>query len=297
MEEYLTTREVARYLRLNEKKIYDLVSRGRLPAARISGKWLFPRRLVDRWVEDHTTHPAHGLIGAVLDHMVVMQGSDDWLLGRVLASYLVSGDLPVVSANVGSMAGLSAVASGKAHLAGCHVENDQVRRVACKDSDCTLINLFERHQGLIYDRDRHPDVKGLGSVVEKRLRFADRQPLSGTYRLVGKLFEERGLSMEGLERVGPFSEHMSLALAIRTGKADAGVGIKVAAEQCGLGFIPLHTEPYKLAIPPAFLSSKRMQGFIDFVLERIRSESREGVGGYTFANLGVLEMIRTPSGA
>ena len=37
MAEYLTTREVAKYLRLNEKKVYALVADGQLPAARISG--------------------------------------------------------------------------------------------------------------------------------------------------------------------------------------------------------------------------------------------------------------------
>lgn len=48
MAESLTTREVARYVRLNEKKVYALVSEGQLPAARLSGKWLFPKHLIDQ---------------------------------------------------------------------------------------------------------------------------------------------------------------------------------------------------------------------------------------------------------
>jgi len=82
MAEYLTTKEIARYLRINEKKVYDLVARGELPAARISGKWLFPKHLVDQWVERNTVYPAHGLMGAVLDELVVVQGSDDWLFSQ-----------------------------------------------------------------------------------------------------------------------------------------------------------------------------------------------------------------------
>jgi excisionase family DNA binding protein len=57
MAQYLTTREVAAYLRLNEKKVYELVAQGQLPAARISGKWLFPKHLVDQWVERNTLYP------------------------------------------------------------------------------------------------------------------------------------------------------------------------------------------------------------------------------------------------
>jgi excisionase family DNA binding protein len=296
LEEYLTTREVARYLRLNEKKVYDLVARGKLPAARISGKWLFPRRLIDGWVESNTIHPAHGLMTAVLEQMVVIQGSDDWLLGRVIERDLAAGPMPVVSANVGSMAGLRAIADGKAHLAGCHVDNDSVRRTACRDRGCYLLNLFERHQGLIHDPLRHPGLKGLGDVVTGRLRFAERQPLSGTFRLVERLLDEQGLSLEGLDRVGPFSEHMSLALAIRTGQADAGVGIRVAADQCGLGFIPLHTESYKLAIPAGFFSSPGIARFMEVVLAGIEAESRHGVPGYGFANLGRIETVTSLRG-
>lgn len=67
MSEYLTTREVAAHLRINEKKVYDLVAHGQLPAARVSGKWLFPRRLIDQWVERNTVFREIGLMGALLD--------------------------------------------------------------------------------------------------------------------------------------------------------------------------------------------------------------------------------------
>lgn len=292
MTEYLTTREVARLLRLNEKKVYALVSEGKLPAARISGKWLFPLHLVERWVEENTIYPGAGLMGAMLEQMVVMQGSDDWLLSRVVERYMERADAPIVSASVGSVAGLGAISGGQAHVAGCHVGNDQVRDVACRQTDCYLVNLFERHQGLIYNPRRHPDVTGLQSVVERKLRFAERQPLSGTFRLVCGLFEDRGLPYGQFPTVGPFSEHVGIALAIHQGRADAGVGIRVAAEMFGLGFIPLTTEAYKLAIPSCYFAQRTMAGFLDAVLDGIRAEAGRGeVKGYEFGSLGVLETI------
>ncbi len=297
MAEYLTTREVAKYLRLNEKKVYAMVSEGQLPASRISGKWLFPRHLVDMWVEQKTVYPSTGLMGAVLDEMVVMQGSDDWLLSRIIERFHAVQDAPVVSASVGSLAGLSAVSTGKAHVAGCHVGNDKVREVACRQDGCYLVNLFDRHQGLMFDPQRHPEVKGLESVIHGKLRFAERQPLSGTYRLVCSLFEQGGLSLDGVPKVGPFFEHMGVALAINQGRADAGVGIKVAADMFGLGFVPLTTETYKLAIPPAFLASRRMSVFLDFVLTEVRAESRGGVSGYEFSDLGVMETMQASAKA
>jgi excisionase family DNA binding protein len=57
MPEYLSTREVARYLKLSEKKVYALAAEGRMPAARVTGKRLFPKELVDRGITEHTTYP------------------------------------------------------------------------------------------------------------------------------------------------------------------------------------------------------------------------------------------------
>jgi len=50
MAELMNTREVAEYLRLKERKIYDLVREKRIPCTRVTGKWLFPKRLVDAWL-------------------------------------------------------------------------------------------------------------------------------------------------------------------------------------------------------------------------------------------------------
>ena len=47
---FMNVRQVARYLQLNEKKVYALVNEGRIPATRLTGKWLFPRDLVDQWL-------------------------------------------------------------------------------------------------------------------------------------------------------------------------------------------------------------------------------------------------------
>ncbi len=51
--DYLATVEVAEYLRLKERKVYDLVSQGVIPCVRVTGKLLFPRQRVDLWLMNH----------------------------------------------------------------------------------------------------------------------------------------------------------------------------------------------------------------------------------------------------
>ena len=46
--------------------------------------------------------------------------------------------------------------------------------------------------------------------------------------------------------------HMSVAVAVLSGRADAGLGIMAAARALGLDFVPIVTESYDLVIPERF---------------------------------------------
>ena len=69
----MTVRQVAEYLQLNEKKIYALATEEKIPATKVTGKWMFPRELIDRWMLES----AHG--GVFTDQLVIA-GSEDPLL-------------------------------------------------------------------------------------------------------------------------------------------------------------------------------------------------------------------------
>ncbi len=47
MNDVLSVREVARYLKLNEQTIYRLARNGTLPASKIGRQWRFSRREVE----------------------------------------------------------------------------------------------------------------------------------------------------------------------------------------------------------------------------------------------------------
>ncbi|MFZ0788006.1 MAG: helix-turn-helix domain-containing protein, partial [Chromatiaceae bacterium] len=74
---FLDVRQVAQYLNLNEKKVYALASEGRIPGTKVTGKWMFPRDLIDRWMLE-SSH------GGLLADRLLMAGADDPLLHRVV---------------------------------------------------------------------------------------------------------------------------------------------------------------------------------------------------------------------
>ena len=111
MQQMMNTKEVSRFLKVNEKMVYSLIGDKQLPATKVTGKWLFPRKLVEQWVENntinfpdnHQTLPAH-------DGLLILAGSNDILLDKVIGLFnrRFSGHLAVFG-NVGSMGGVHAL--------------------------------------------------------------------------------------------------------------------------------------------------------------------------------------------
>jgi len=257
----MTTSEVARHLRLNQKKVYAMVAAGDIPAIRVSGKWLFPRTLIEDWLREHTVFPESELMSALLDRLLVLQGSDDWLLGGAIDRIRDEMDLPIVTASVGSLAGVRAIGEGSAHMAGFHVDDCDVERLVPPGPAWYAVTLATREQGLMVRRDDDlAPLETIGDVTERGLRLADRQPEAGTHKLTRRLLVEAG--------------------------ADVAMGIRVAAELCGLDFVPLHEELFKIAVPGAFMGHRRVDRFLDSLLGEFEAAARSGAPGYSFSAVG-----------
>ncbi len=112
--ELLTTEEAAAYLRLSERKLYELVARSEVPCTKVTGKWLFPRAALSRWL-------AAGLIApAALARPApppIVGGSHDPLLEWALRE---SGS-QLASLPEGSEAGLSRLGRGEVLAAALHL--------------------------------------------------------------------------------------------------------------------------------------------------------------------------------
>src|SRR5579883_2700727 len=114
MPELLTTDEAAAYLRLSERKLYDLIAAGAVPCTKVTGRWLFPRVALDRWVIAGLVAPAALARGQAAP---IVGGSHDPLLEWALRE---SGS-GLASLAVGSEAGLARFLAGETMAAGIHL--------------------------------------------------------------------------------------------------------------------------------------------------------------------------------
>lgn len=243
---YLNTREVADYLRLGERKIYDLVQNRAIPCVKVSGKWLFPKAEVDAWVK------AGRAASPMAAPPPVMAGSRDPLLDWCLSG---SGCGLAVTGG-GSLAGLEAMARGLAMAAGIHVldpasgtYNQQAIRAHLDGMDVVAIEWARREQGLVVAAGNPLNITRVGDLTARGLRLAQRDTATGTHVLLRHLLDRAG---EDPERLRPLPAAcrtgFDVGLAVLDGSADTGLTTRAVAHQLRLDFVPLAWERFDLVI-------------------------------------------------
>jgi excisionase family DNA binding protein len=281
----MTTAEVADYLRVRERTIYEMVARRTIPFSRATGKLLFPARLIDAWLEAQTELPDPGIATAP----PIYAGSNDPLLEWALRQ---SGSGLAVRAS-GSTHGLQDLAAGRAVLAGCHLLepesgtwNIAAVRAHLPGGGHVVIHWARRTQGLICAAGNPLGISGLHDAAARGLRFATRAPGAGSQRLLEVLLAEAGLSIADLtlaER--PAETHADLAALIETGEADCGLGLRAAAGH--LGYLALRDdESFDLVMRRRDYFEPPVQTLLAFARSDAFARRAAHLGGYDIGGLG-----------
>lgn len=284
--EYLTTAEVAAYLRLKERKVYDLVRQGEMPCVRVTGKLLFPRQLIDLWVMNHL----EGDQQSVTPVAPILAGSHDPLLEW--AARESGAGLALLCR--GSLDGARRLLDGRVMLAGLHVLDPGGETYNSPSAlglggmrDLVIIHWAVRRQGLLLPPDNPRGIQAFADVGQRGLRIAHRQPEAGADTLFRRLLVEAGLDRDALR----LARHVSLteddlALAIKEGQADVGLGVEAAARRHGLEFIALRHERFELAIRRRNFFDPPVQLLLGFAAtDRFRARAA-AMGGYDVSNVG-----------
>jgi putative molybdopterin biosynthesis protein len=236
---------------------------------------------------------------SAIRNTIVIVGSHDNTLD-VLADQLRAGSsgLSLSSSHVGSMGGLMAVKKGLCHLAGSHLldtadgsyNTAYIKRYlpdlfAAKQ--VRLINLVFRDQGLIVLPGNPKRIKGIEDLAREDVTMINRQGGSGTRILLDYRLRELGIDPGRINGYGNEEfTHMSVAVAVLSGTADAGLGICAAARALKLDFVPVVTEQYDLVVPDAFFETRNFQVLLETIRSAAFKKRVEALGGYGTAKTG-----------
>lgn len=292
--EFLTTSEAADYLRLGERKLYELVTTGAIPCSKVTGKWLFPRHELDLWVLSGLARPAGMLIA---EPPPVVGGSHDELLDWSLRE---SGS-GLGSMSEGSARGLERLQRNEVMAAAVHFHaldasdnlasdaSVETLRAAPDLHDAVLVAFVRREEGLVLPHGNPKRLHCLTDVLAAGARMAMRQQGTGAQMLLEVLLKRAGASMRDLRRIEtPALTGPDLAEIVRAGQADCGIATRAAARSAGLDFVPLAWENLDLAMRQRSYFRPSMQALLRFLNERRLRQRAEELTGYDPSPAGLI---------
>jgi excisionase family DNA binding protein len=281
----LNVRELADWLRLKERKVYDLVARNEIPHTRAGAKILFAPPEIERWLAARAAGAApRAAVPAT------MAGSHDPLLEWAVRESRCG----LALLTQGSRDGLERLAAGEACAALIHLPNADItdfNREAAEERlrgrDVALVEWARREQGLLVARGNPKKLKSVEHIARRGVRVMLRQEGSGSRELLERLLARAGLAVPAVHAVGDTAATESdLAAAIGSGHADAGLGARAAAHLFQLDFVPLTVERLDLAVSRARWFDPPLQALWRFARSRRFAAHAATLTGYDLAQAG-----------
>jgi len=220
--------------------------------------------------------------------------SHDLLLAAFTRTVPDSAGLALDVAYMGSLVALGQFDEGHVAVAGFHVPLDGRRhwdrtpfRLALNVRRDRLVRFADRDQGLILPRGNPARVGGIRDVALKGLRFINRQRGSGTRLLIDQILAHERIDAAKLGGYGNEEfTHAAVAATIASGGADAGFGLRAAAAEYRLDFVPLVRERYFLAVRAKDLRSAPITRLVNILRAREFARLARGLAGYRSAAAG-----------
>jgi excisionase family DNA binding protein len=293
MTELMNTKEAAAYLGIHEKKVYALAKAGKVPCTRVTGKWVFPRKLIDQWIEESAG--ARGRMPKEEQRpFLLAAGSDDPSLGILRECYAQRvAPTRLFLATVGSSGGLDALRDGVADLALAHLRHPETGEYnvpyleSAFHSGVAVVPLFHRELGLVTRSGNPFGLRSLADLTRASLRFVNRQDGSGT-----RIFFDQELARLDIdpERITGYEAavptHLEVGLQILRGEADVGLATHAAARLLNLDFIPLTRERFDILVPKERFFSRAIQVLLEVAGSREFRTRLDAQGGYDTSESG-----------
>ncbi|WP_298441124.1 helix-turn-helix transcriptional regulator [uncultured Ferrimonas sp.] len=288
---FLNARQVAEYLDLNEKKVYAMANERQLPGTKVTGKWLFPKALIDRWIIDS----CHG--GTLSDRLVI-GGSDDPLLHFVVrrVSQRIGSSGLINYCPSDTRSGLTHLANGYTDMCCIHWSNADERDLRhpallkhhSAHKQWVMVHGANRDFGILMRGEHHHLSQDLAQTTALRYRWVPRQQGAGSRYQMDNFLTSHGLSSSDLNlQPEALSEH-ELAAAIARGQADFGIGCQGAAGEFGLVFVPLGKESFDFVMPRGVFFRQHLQALFSALQTPESAEHARLLGGYDLQDCGKL---------
>ncbi len=207
----------------------------------------------------------------------------------------------VIGWAMGSMAALHALQRGEVHVAGMHLfdpvsgeSNLPFLKRALKGSSYEVVTFATWEEGFLVRAGNPLSIRTAADLVQPMVTLVNREEGSGARLLLDQRLRTSGLEpthVQGYDRIA--STHVDVARAIAQRQAEVGIGIRSAAQQFDLDFIPLQVARYDLVVPKSYLKSHpTLTHLFETLVSRPFRNEIAALGGYDTTETGKVQAWR-----
>jgi molybdate-binding protein/DNA-binding XRE family transcriptional regulator len=255
--------------------------------------WLYP---VERTLVG--TLPADGVLRAGLyewrahadaEHTLALAGCDP-AVGLLVAELDRTADIRVLPFIRSSRQALELLRAGVVHVAGLHLQDHDApggNQCAVRDllgPGYSLLRLSRWQEGLALAPGL--GIKSIRNAVAANLRWVGREPGSGARRCLDWILRDHHPLPKGYNHIA--GDHTGVVETIRTGWAQAGVCVRLAAAEAGLEFLIAREEDYDLCYRSDMESDPRIQALARVVRSQALRRAVGELPGYDPSEMGTV---------
>jgi len=275
--------------------VYSLINEKGLPATKVTGKWMFPLRLVEEWLEMNILNYRQSELDMSSDTgRLLLAGSDDPLFQQTLTLFHERGFGTIAFfSNLGSMGGLKCLRRGLCHIGVCNLLQDDNQEYNFDFADRELerppvfVNFSKREQGILLQKGNPKNIKSISDLARPEVRIVNRPLGTGTRLLLDYEIAKSDISTNAVSGYHhEVSRHLDVGLEILAGKVDAGPAIRAVAGLLNLDFLPLRWERFDLLIARERFFEQGVQQFIGLLHDMSFQKLAESFVGYDLSLCG-----------
>ncbi len=302
-----TPDDIAKMFKISKHTVYELIKRGELNAFKVGNKMRVNPEEVERYknrTQAYQTKPNQPVaskpsnpIKPSLSSTVRLTGSHDFLVEQLTKYVSQHTDIQLQPTYIGSLEGLMMVYRGSADVAAVHLLDPTSKEYNIPfikqlfvHERISVISLASREQGFIVAKGNPKKITCFGDLTRKDVVLVNRQKGSGTRFLLDAYLAEQEIKPNDV--MGYENEewnHLGTASHISRGSADVGFGIRSAAVQLGLDFIPVTEEQFDLVFRWTSENEEELSRLHDLICSDEFKSTIAKIPGYKLKGLGEIK--------
>ena len=226
-------------------------------------------------------------------HRILVAGCDPGI--SVLARHVQAAGVELVLAHRNSSQSLALLKEGCIHIAGTHLRDDssgesnipEISKLFAKNA-VAVITFAVWEEGIVTARNNPKNIRAIEDLARPEVTLVNREKGAGSRSLLDAHLKRANIDPKKVRGYADPTApgHLPAAWRVLSGAGDCCIATRAVARTFGLGFVPLVSERYDLAVRRGHLELPGVQALRDTLSRSNFRRELESLGGYDTSGAG-----------